>query len=82
MQQTKEPAQDTYLTPKELAVRWKKRMRPDGTIDLKKGAQILADQRSKGEGPPYLKVGRSVLYPMDELIAWEQGNTHLRGGDR
>lgn len=32
----------------------------------------FAKMRSRGEGPPYLKVGRMVLYPVDELDAWIQ----------
>ena len=30
----------------------------------------LANYRSRGEGPPYVKVRNRVLYPADELDRW------------
>jgi hypothetical protein len=30
----------------------------------------LRSNRTRGGGPPFLKLGRSVRYDLDELIAW------------
>lgn len=32
--------------------------------------------RTKGEGPPYRKVGRAVRYVEAEVIAWLDAQTH------
>lgn len=50
-----------YLTPAQLVERWK------GAVVL----QSLANWRSKKKGPPYVKMGTKVLYPLDKLEAWE-----------
>lgn len=57
-------AAQKYITPDELVARW------GGA--LKKGT--LANQRCKGEGPPFVKRGSKVLYPLDKLEAWEAAN--------
>ena len=44
-----------YITPKELADRWHKSPR------------TLANQRMKGEGPPYYKIGKKILYDMADI---------------
>lgn len=48
-----------HLTPADLAQRWG--VHP----------QHLANQRSQGEGPDYLKLGRSVRYPLAVIEAYE-----------
>lgn len=50
-----------HITPAELVERWK------GKVAL----QTLAHWRNKRQGPPYVKFGRTVLYPLDKLEAWE-----------
>jgi hypothetical protein len=54
------------LTPGQLALRWR------GTISL----GTLANWRSLGKGPPFLKLGGRVRYPVDGLVAYEKQNTH------
>jgi hypothetical protein len=57
------PAQDTterMLTQSELAYRWK----------CAPGS--LANARSKGTGPAYLKIGASVRYLLVDIEAYEQ----------
>jgi predicted DNA-binding transcriptional regulator AlpA len=39
--------------------------------------RTLQSWRSAGEGPPYLKLGRSIRYRRGDLIAWI--DTNLRG---
>lgn len=50
---------DAFLTPKELATRWK--LNP----------QTLANWRALGKGPPYSKIGTKVLYPVEGIHAYE-----------
>ena len=58
----------TYLSIEELVNRYSGK--------IKKGT--LANWRSGKEGPPYVKVGGRVFYPLDRLIAWE--SSRLRPG--
>lgn len=58
-----------YLTPAELVKRYK------NTIS----ERTLANWRSKGLGPTFVKIGGRVLYPVDLLVAWESRREYLRG---
>lgn len=58
---------DVFFTPAELSKRWR------GEVSIK----TLAQWRSKNQGPPYVKVGGSILYPAADLIIWEQ--SRLKG---
>jgi hypothetical protein len=51
--------EDKYLTTRELAKRWRYSV---GT---------LANQRSKGIGCPYVKIGGTILYPASKVYEWE-----------
>lgn len=55
-----------YLTADELAARWQNKV-TTGT---------LANWRSKKtrRGPPFVKFGAAVLYPIDKLTEWERAN--------
>jgi hypothetical protein len=53
----------SFLKPGEIVSRWRNTV-TEGT---------LAVWRSIGKGPPYIKSGRSVLYPLDELEKYEKG---------
>lgn len=37
---------------------------------LKKPVSWMQMTRHRGDGPPYLKLGRSVRYDLNDLIAW------------
>ncbi|MFM2090724.1 MAG: Achromobacter phage Mano, partial [Planctomycetota bacterium] len=58
----KEPSE--YLTPGELVARWKNQI----------GLGTLANWRSLGNGPKYLKLGGRILYPRTAVEAWEAEN--------
>lgn len=60
-----------YLTPSELCARYK------GAIS----ERTLANWRSRGEGPGFLKIGGRVLYVVDDVLAWE-GTRRIRAGSR
>jgi hypothetical protein len=67
-------AEKIYFTEEELLVdRWRGAVKP-GT---------LRNWRSRQSGaatpPPYIKIGRAILYgPKDKLEAWER--EHFKGG--
>ena len=48
-----------YLTSKEVADRWRL------------SDQTLANWRSAGKGPPFIRVGSRVLYPIEGINAYE-----------
>ena len=51
-----------YLTPEEVVERYR------GATTL----GTLRNWRSMRVGPPYVKIGKAVLYPIDELDAWDK----------
>ncbi|WP_322418802.1 helix-turn-helix domain-containing protein [Mesorhizobium huakuii] len=54
-----------FLTAEEVAERYR------GTISL----GTLRNWRAKRIGPAYVKLGKAVLYPIEELEMWDQNNT-------
>lgn len=39
--------------------------------DIRRRTEVaLATERSRGQGPPFVKDGRRVLYPVDEFERW------------
>jgi predicted DNA-binding transcriptional regulator AlpA len=57
------PVIPVLLTPKETAQR------------LKVSLSWLAKARLRGDGPPYIKVGRSIRYPEPGLLQWMKSRT-------
>ena len=55
----------TLLTPKEAAVR------------LKVSLSWLAKARMRGDGPPYITVGRSIRYSEAGLIQWARSQQRV-----
>lgn len=49
-----------YLTSKEVADRWRL------------SDQTLANWRHAGKGPPFIRVGSRVLYPIEAINAFEK----------
>jgi predicted DNA-binding transcriptional regulator AlpA len=44
--------------------------------------QTLRNKRHNGDGPPYVKKGRAVRYPLADLVAWmEAGRVNQEGTD-
>lgn len=52
-----------FLTSKEVADRWRL------------SDQTLANWRSAGKGPPFIRVGTRVLYPIEGINAFEKLST-------
>jgi predicted DNA-binding transcriptional regulator AlpA len=42
----------------------------------------LAKARMRGDGPPFVKIGRSVRYPEGPLLQWMKSNLHLSTSER
>ena len=53
-----------FLTPEEVSERYR------GVISI----GTLRNWRSMRIGPAFVKIGKAVLYPVDELDAWDQKN--------
>lgn len=53
---------NVYLTPSELAQRYKNAITP----------KTLANWRSAGTGPPFTKVGGKILYALSDVMTWEE----------
>lgn len=54
-----------FMTPKELSERW------NGRINVR----TLANWRSNGTGPKFVKVGGAVLYRKSDIDAYENNST-------
>jgi hypothetical protein len=52
---------ETFLTPQELTKRWNNAV----------SVRTLANWRSLGDGPVYVKIGAKVFYPMGCILQWE-----------
>lgn len=61
------PSGSNYLTPRELAERWR------NVVSL----STLDNWRSQQRGPRWFKAGGRVLYPINEVVQFEQRN--MRG---
>lgn len=54
-------SENQFLTPAELTDRYKGRVTQ----------RTLANWRSTGQGPRFIKVGGRVMYPVDSIAEWE-----------
>lgn len=59
----------TLYTPDQLGDRWGKTR------------QALAQMRHRGNGPAYLKVGKSILYRAEDVLAFEESQIRTRTDD-
>ena len=53
-----------YLTAEEVSERYR------STVSI----GTLRNWRAMKVGPTFIKIGKAVLYPIDELEAWDQKN--------
>lgn len=61
--------QERYLTPKELAERWRNQI----------NVATLANWRCEGRGPAFVKIGTRVLYPLRDIVAYETQSRRTQG---
>ncbi|WVR18287.1 helix-turn-helix domain-containing protein [Bordetella phage PY223] len=59
-------SEDQFLTPDELVSRYK------GNISVK----TLANWRTKGGGPEYIKIGGKIMYALSAVVMWERLRTY------
>ncbi|WFU80772.1 helix-turn-helix domain-containing protein [Bradyrhizobium sp. CIAT3101] len=55
----------TFLTAEEVSERYRSSV----------SVGTLRNWRAMKIGPTFVKIGKAVLYPMNELEAWDQRNT-------
>ena len=57
---------------------------PEEVAKLRGGMRLgsLANERARGKGPPYVKLGACVMYPRDGLKKWIAQNTVTPGRTR
>jgi predicted DNA-binding transcriptional regulator AlpA len=56
---------------------------PRGAADfLRVSESWLAKARMRGDGPPYVKVGRSIRYAEGALLQWIKSRVHLSTSER
>ena len=53
-----------FLSPQQLSQRW------GGVVAI----GTLANWRSKGQGPAFKKIGGRVVYPIGDVLVWEEQN--------
>lgn len=58
-------AENRFLTAEEVSERYR------GEITV----GTLRNWRAMRIGPPFVKIGKAVLYPISELDTWDQKNT-------
>jgi hypothetical protein len=58
-----------YLQPADLVRRW----------DSAVAAGTLANWRTRQSGPPFIKLGGQVLYPIGDLVQWERAQLQPKG---
>jgi hypothetical protein len=58
--ETAPPKDNKFLTSKEVADRWRL------------SDQTLANWRYAGKGPPFIRVGSRVLYPVEGIHSFEK----------
>ena len=49
---------------------------------LKVSLSWLAKARMRGDGPPYICVGRSIRYPEPSLLQWTKSRQRLSTSER
>ncbi len=61
-----------FLTAEEVSERYRSSV----------SVGTLRNWRSKRIGPTFVKIGKAVLYPTNELDAWDQKNTVTCGASK
>lgn len=65
------------MLPKEAVLEASKFLTPDEVAERYRGGVsvgTLRNWRAMRFGPSFVKIGKAVLYPLDELDAWDQRN--------
>lgn len=57
------------LNPDQLGERWQK------------SRQSLAQMRYRGNGPKFLRIGKSIFYRVEDVLEFEESNIRTRTDD-
>jgi excisionase family DNA binding protein len=72
------PARGTASPPRTLSVPSVALLTPkEAARLLKVSTSFLAKARMRGDGPPFIKVGRSVRYSEAALVQWMKSRNRL-----
>jgi predicted DNA-binding transcriptional regulator AlpA len=78
----REPLQSS-IKPAREPNRGDRLLTPQETADfLRVSLSWLAKARMRGDGPPYVKIGRAVRYPESPLRGWMKAQMHLSTSER
>lgn len=58
-----------FLSPKQLSERYGEDSPAEST---------LKRWRLQGKGPPFVRLGKKVAYPLDKLVEWENNGGESR----
>ena len=77
-----EPLEATPKSARELNSR-ERLLTPREAADfLRVSPSWLAKARMRGDGPPFVKIGRSIRYRESDLLQWMKSRTHLSTSER
>jgi predicted DNA-binding transcriptional regulator AlpA len=70
------PLESSLKSARELNFRERLLTAKEAANLLRLSASWLAKARMRGDGPPYVKLGRAIRYPEGALVQWMK--SHLR----
>jgi len=76
------PPEPTLKSPRAENFRERLRTPRETATFLGVSNSWLSKSRMRGDGPPFVKVGRSVRYPEGTLLQWMKSNLHLSTSER
>ena len=66
------------MPQQETATELERLLTPREAADfLRVSESWLAKARMRGDGPPFVKIGRSIRYRQSDLVRWMRSRTHL-----
>ena len=80
--QTKPPFEATLKTAREPNGCDRLLTTKDAADLLRVSTSWLAKARMRGDGPPFLRIGRSIRYRQSDLLRWMRSRTHLSTSER
>jgi predicted DNA-binding transcriptional regulator AlpA len=78
----KPPHEQRLESDQELNARERLLTAKDAASLLRLSTSWLAKARMRGDGPPYMKLGRSVRYGESALAKWSRTRTRLSTSER
>ena len=81
-EQAKPPLESTLKSTRELNGCDRLLTTKDAANFLRLSLSWLAKARMRGDGPAYVKLGRSVRYPESALVGWLKSRARLSTSER